>query len=119
MKRQSSILLHIFLMFILSACGITTPSPSPMPSSAATIQPSRLPDPMEEVGSCLSGEVAAPEVVDTWSPPPEATSIMPLSCDEIREVFAYDSQVPLDVQEVSRRQEEGVMLIDLTYASPM
>jgi dienelactone hydrolase len=58
-------------------------------------------------------------VVDTWSPPPEAASITPLSCDEIGQVFAYDSQAPLDVQEVRRRQEEGVTIIDLTYASPM
>jgi uncharacterized protein len=33
-------------------------------------------------------------------------------------VFAYDPQAPLDVQEVSRRQEEGVTVIALTYASP-
>jgi hypothetical protein len=119
MKRQISILLHIFLLLALSACGLATPSLSPMPSPTVAPKPSRLPDPGEGVGSCPSGEVAAPDVVDAWSPPPEAASITPLSCDEIGEVFAYDSQAPLDIQEVSRRQEEGVTLIDLTYASPM
>lgn len=41
MKRQISILLHLFLLLALSGCGITTPSPT------ATTQPSRLPDPNE------------------------------------------------------------------------
>jgi uncharacterized protein len=112
MKRLFSILLHLLILLALSACGISPASPSPIPSPTATIQPS-------PVSSCSSGEVAAPDVVDTWSPPPEAASITHLSCDEIGEVFAYDPQAPLDVQEVSRRQEEGVTLIDLTYASPM
>jgi dienelactone hydrolase len=90
-----------------------------MPSPAATALPSLLPDPGEEVAACPAGEVAAPEVVEAWSPPAEAASIAPLSCDEIGEVFAYDSQAPLDIQEVGTRREEGVTLIDLTYASPM
>ena len=119
MKRQFSILLHLFILLALSACGIVPASPSPTPSPTATTQPSRLSDPVEEVGSCPSGEVPAPDVVDTWSPPPEAASITPLSCEEIGKVFAYDSQAPLDIQEVSRRQEEDVTIIDLTYASPM
>ena len=119
MKRQLSVLLHLMILLALSACGTATPSLSPLPSATATAQPSRTPDPGEDVGSCPPGEVAAPEVVDAWSPPPEAASITPLSCDEIGGLFAYDSQAPLDVQEVSRRQEEGATVIDLTYASPM
>ncbi len=106
-------------MLALCACRIVPASPSPMPSPTATPQPSRLLDPGEQAGSCPSGEVAAPEVVATWSPPPEAASISPFSCDEIGKVFAYDPQAPLDIQEVSRRREEGVTIIDLTYASPM
>jgi len=119
MKRQISTLLFLLILLVLCACGLVPASPSPLPSSTATIQPSALPDPVKEVGSCPSGEVAAPDVADSWSPPPEATSITPLSCDEIGEVFAYDPQVPLDIQEVGRRREEGVTIIDLTYASPM
>jgi len=61
----------------------------------------------------------APDIVDTWSPPPEAEGIVPLSCDEIEQVFAYDPQAPLDIQETSRRGEWRVTIIDLTYASPM
>ena len=45
MKRKISILLHLFILLALSACGIATPSP--MPSPTATPQPSRLPDPDE------------------------------------------------------------------------
>ena len=119
MKRQFSILLHLLILLALCACGIVPASPSPTPSPTVAPKPSRLPDPGEGVGSCPSGEVAAPDMVDAWSPPPEAEGIAPLSCDEIGELFAYDSQAPLDIQEVSRRQEEGVTLIDLTYASPM
>lgn len=59
-----------------------------------------------------------PDVVDTWSLP-EAEGIAPLSRDEIAEVFAYDPQAPLDIQETSQRREWGVTIIDLTYASPM
>jgi len=110
MERRFFVFLHLFIVLALSACGLTKPSPSPTPSPTATIQPSRLPD--------SNQEAAAPDVVDTWSPPPEAEGIAPLSCDEIGELFAYDSQAPLDIQETSRRREEGVTVIDLTYASP-
>jgi dienelactone hydrolase len=119
MKRQISILLHLLLVLALCACGVVPASPSPTPSPTATTRPTQLPDPVEEIGSCPSGEVAAPDIVDTWSPPPEAEGITPLSCNEIGAVFAYDPQAPLDIQEVSRRWEEGVTIIDLTYASPM
>jgi dienelactone hydrolase len=34
-------------------------------------------------------------------------------------VFAYDPGAPLDIREVSSRRDDGVTLIDLTYASPM
>ena len=119
MKRQLSILLHLLILLALCACGIVPASPSPTPSPTVAPIPSRLPDPVEDVGSCPSGEAAAPDVIATSSPPPEAASITPLSCDEIGKVFAYDPQAPLDIQEVSRRREEGVTIIDLTYASPM
>lgn len=79
-------------------------------------------EPVDRAGierSCPSGAVEAPAVVDTWSPPLEAASITLLSWAEIGEVFVYDPQAPLDVQEVSRHQEEGVAVIDLTYASLM
>ena len=112
MKRQISILLHLLILLALSACGIVPASSSPMPSPTATTQVSQVP-------GCSSGAVAAPDVADTWSPPPEAASITPLSCDEIGEVFAYDPQAPLDIQEVGRKREWGVTVIDLTYASPM
>jgi hypothetical protein len=90
-----STVFHPFQLLILLAlcgCGLTKASPSPTPSPTVTPRPSRLPDPVEEIGCCSSGEVAAPNVIDTWSPPPEAASITPLSCDEIREVFACDPQ---------------------------
>jgi poly(3-hydroxybutyrate) depolymerase len=70
--------------------------------------------------ACSSpGRVPPPKVVDTWQPPEGAEAASPMSCDEIGEVFAYDPQAPLDTQEVGRKREWGVTLIDLTYASPM
>jgi len=119
MKRLNSILLQLLILLALCACAAVPASPSPMPSPAATALTSLLPDPGEEVAACPAGEVAAPQVVEAWTPPPEAASITPLSCDEIGGVFAYDSEAPLDIQEVGTRREEGVTLIDLTYASPM
>ena len=41
MKPRFSILLRILILLALSACGITTPSPT------ATTDPSRLPDPSD------------------------------------------------------------------------
>ena len=89
MKRRVSIIVYLFLLLALSVCG----------------------------AACQS--TRAPDIVDTWSPPPEAEGIVPLSCDEIEQVFAYDPQAPLDIQETSRHREWGVTIIDLTYASPM
>ena len=43
----------------------------------------------------------------------------PASCDENRDLLEYDAEAPLDMQEVSRTREEGVTVIDLTYAIPM
>jgi serine-type D-Ala-D-Ala carboxypeptidase/endopeptidase len=47
MERQFSLLLNIFLLLALSACGIVPASSSPVPSPAATPRPSRLPNPDE------------------------------------------------------------------------
>ena len=89
MKRQITILLRLLILLALSVCG----------------------------AACQS--TRAPDIVDTWSPPPEAAGIVPLSCAQIEQVFAYDPQAPLDIQETSRHREWGVTIIDLTYASPM
>jgi len=45
MKQQPSLLLHLLILLALSACGMTAPAPSAMPSPAASSQTSRLPDP--------------------------------------------------------------------------
>jgi poly(3-hydroxybutyrate) depolymerase len=71
------------------------------------------------LAGCASATVPPPDIVDTWTPPPGAEDFTPLPCDEAGEVFAYDPQAPLDIQETSQRREEGVTIIDLTYASPM
>jgi uncharacterized protein len=69
--------------------------------------------------SCSSRAVAPLEVIDTWKPPEGSDAAPPLSCEEIGDLFAYNAQAPLDIQEMSHRREEGVTVIDLTYASPM
>jgi len=89
MKRQVSLLLNLFVLLALSVCG-------------AACQSTRVPD-----------------IIDTWTPPPELEGIVPLSCDEIEDVFAYDPQASLDIQETSRSREWGVTIIELTYTSPM
>ena len=35
-----------------------------------------------------------------------------------RQLFEYDQGAPLDVQEVSRRIENGLSVVEITYASP-
>jgi len=47
MKRRLFVIMLFLAILALSACGITTTSPSPMPSFTAATQPSRLPDPDE------------------------------------------------------------------------
>jgi len=71
------------------------------------------------LSSCSPGVVAPPEVIDTWEPPEGSERAAPFTCEEIGSLFAYDAQAPLDIQEVNRSREEGVTVIDLTYASPM
>jgi len=71
------------------------------------------------LAGCSSGGVAPPDIEDTWQAPQGYEDDVPRTCDDNRDLFAYDAQAPLDVQETSRRLEEGVAIIDLTYASPM
>ena len=68
---------------------------------------------------CSSSTVPPPEIVDTWKPPDGSDTVAPVSCEEIGSLFAYDAQAPLDIQEAGSKQEEGVTITDLTYASPM
>jgi predicted small lipoprotein YifL len=112
MKRRFSIILYLILLLALSVCGLTTAGLAFPPSVYASIQTPTVP-------GCSSGEVPAPEVGAPYSPPLEAASITPFSCDEIGGEFAYDPQSPLDIQEVGSRREEGMTIIDLSYASPM
>ncbi|HBL31272.1 MAG TPA: hypothetical protein DD490_30970 [Acidobacteria bacterium] len=41
------------------------------------------------------------------------------SAQEVRQLFAYDAQAPLDIQVVSTEKMEGYTLQQLTYASPL
>lgn len=69
--------------------------------------------------SCSSGHIAPPNVVDTWKPPEGIEATSPVSCEENKGLFAYDEDLPLNIREESQNREEGVTIIDLTYASPM
>jgi uncharacterized protein len=71
------------------------------------------------LAGCSTDAAAPPEVIDLWEPPQGSETAPPLSCDDIGSLFTYDPLAPLDVQEVNRRREEGVTVIDLTYASPV
>src|SRR5512137_1393274 len=68
---------------------------------------------------CASGHVTSPDLVDTWQAPQGFEDEVPATCGDNRDLFAYDALAPLDTEEVSRAREEGVTVIDLTYASPM
>ena len=35
-----------------------------------------------------------------------------------RQLFEYDQDAPLDIQEISRRIENGLSVVEITYASP-
>jgi poly(3-hydroxybutyrate) depolymerase len=62
--------------------------------------------------------IPTPEVAKPWVPPQGVDPNLALGCHENRELFAYDAQAPLDIQETKRTREDGVTVIDLTYASP-
>jgi len=68
---------------------------------------------------CSSSTVPPPEMVDTWNPPDGSETDLPVSCEKIESIFAYDAQAPLDVQEVSSKHGEEVTITELTYSSPM
>lgn len=70
------------------------------------------------LSACASQAVAPPEVSDTWSPPEVADAYAPDTCEESLALFAYDSHAPLDIRETRLREDEGVSILDLTYASP-
>lgn len=38
--------------------------------------------------------------------------------EQNRQLFDYDQDAPLDIQEVSRRMENGLSVVEITYASP-
>jgi dienelactone hydrolase len=71
------------------------------------------------LAGCSPGNIPPPDILDTWKPPDGIDLLSPVSCEENKSLFAYDEDAPLDIQEVSRRREEEVTVIDLTYASPM
>ncbi len=71
------------------------------------------------LASCSPARVAAPDPGDTWQAPQGFEDDIPATCDDNRDLFAYDAQAPLDIQETNRRVEDGVTVIDLTFASPM
>jgi len=43
----------------------------------------------------------------------------PVSIDELRPLFDYDAEAPLDVEEVGVEQQDGIAVHDVSYASPM
>ena len=66
MKQQFSILLHLFVVLALSACGLSKASPSPALSTTATTKSSRLPDPDEVkafLAQLVDDEKRAPGIV--------------------------------------------------------
>jgi len=70
--------------------------------------------------ACASpGRVPPPEIIDSWQPPPDIDAVAPLSCKEIKSLFTYDENAPLDIQEENRRRVEGVTVIEFNYASPL
>jgi len=71
------------------------------------------------LAGCSPETVAPPDVVDTWKPPDGIDLKSPISCEENISLFTYDENSPLDIREVSRKREDGVTIVDLTYASPM
>jgi len=46
---------------------------------------------------------------------PDASNIF---YEENRQLFEYDQDAPLDIQEVSIRREHGLSIVEITYASP-
>ena len=61
---------------------------------------------------------APPDVVDEWLPPAGVDLDSEKVYRENRDLFDYDQQVPLDIQQVGTGHSEGITAYDLTYASP-
>src|ERR1044072_2976024 len=48
----------------------------------------------------------------------QATFAQKESIDELRRVFDYDQNAPLDIKEIGVINRNGVLIHDITYASP-
>jgi dienelactone hydrolase len=62
--------------------------------------------------------VSPPIIADTWQHPDGVPSDPPLSREQLRSLFAYDAQAPLDMREEKRGREPGLTVIYFSYASP-
>ena len=60
-----------------------------------------------------------PDIEDIYWPYQGIDTSFSVSCGENDDLFAYDSNIPLDIQEVDRHHSLGMTVTDLTYASPM
>lgn len=60
-----------------------------------------------------------PEVDDIYWPYAGIDATFTVSCEENRDLFAYDPNAPLDIHEGDSYRSMGVTVTDLTYASPM
>jgi cephalosporin-C deacetylase-like acetyl esterase len=107
---------HIWFIFItllsvysLIGCqGNLTPPPSqPTPTALVTPEPPSTATVTATHRTAL-GDTPIPLTITPW-PPIE---------DEILRLFDYDSQAPLDVEEVSVSELSGYINHELTYASP-
>ena len=109
---------------MFQGCGDgTMPAPAVDPETATSAQPETATAAEPETATA-AGPVAAPSPTATSvpGPLPTPTAIRPVKVtpfyDESLPLFDYDQSAPLDVQEVSVEELDGVRVHDIHYASP-
>ncbi len=66
-----------------------------------------------------STRTSAPDIDDIYWPYRGLDTSFSISCGQNDDLFAYDTNMPLDIQEDDSHHSLGLTVTDLTYASPM
>jgi hypothetical protein len=74
---------------------------------------SRIPLPISDATSSTSSADAPLGYIRSGDP--DASNVL---FEANRSIFEYDREASLDIREVSRRIEDGLTIVEITYASP-
>ncbi len=111
----------MFSLFLLAACNTSLEAVAPT-TTLVPVPPTATPT--QELPTPTSAPIPATSTPPLGSPSATSTPMLPTvtpdfqqyTYEQLVHVFDYDSQMPLDIQEESVSDEDGVKVHDITYA---